>query len=390
MDRPWVNRLRQQFPVTQKGAFFDISYENCGSLYMMEALAQYLRDKADIAPHMAKNGGGGKGKTIDVIAGTRARLARFLGAAGPENIAFTANTCQAISYAVMGLDYAPGDNIVVGAMEHVSVLMPCLNMRRFGVECRLVGAGSDLWVTADDLLAACNEHTKAVCVSYVQSCSGYRIDLEYLAEKCHERNIRVIVDAIQALGLVNVNFTALGIDALAGSGYKGMLATEGMGFLCLSPELTHSIKPLFACYNAGMTIDREKGEVVVTDEDDARKLEAGTIPFMSIYVMNEALKRIEKLGMDNISFHVSECFEKMYNGLTAAGYEIATPFESEHRCGSLLIKTGDAKALADFLEERDIFVSEGKPGYVRVSAAPFTNEDDISRLVKAAEEYKNR
>lgn len=30
MDERWVRALRAQFPVTEKTAFFDIAYENCG------------------------------------------------------------------------------------------------------------------------------------------------------------------------------------------------------------------------------------------------------------------------------------------------------------------------------------------------------------------------
>jgi len=386
MEEEWVERLRGQFPVTSKAAFFDISYENCGALYMEQAFEAYLRDKADLYPGMAKNGGGGKGNTVSVIADTRAKLAGFLHTASAKNIAFTANVCQAISLAVSGLTYQPGDNIVVGGMEHVSVLMPCLNLKRQGVECKIVGSGSDLLVTADDLLAAVDAHTRAVVVSYVQSCSGYRIDLKKLTEECHRRNILVVTDAIQALGLIPVDVQKLGVDALAASGYKGMLAAEGMGVLYCSDAFLEQLTPVFAGYNAAMTLDRNTYEICCTDPLDARKLEAGTVPFSSIYMMNAGLDQIQTIGMERIAAHISECFEMTQRGLCALGCRLAPALSKEERCASFLVCTPDESKVARAFEERGVYLSAGKPGYIRVSVAPFTNKTDIERLLAAAEE----
>ena len=54
MEEAWVKELRSQFPVTEKSAFFDIAYENCGADYMERAIERFFRDKADLAPDMPK------------------------------------------------------------------------------------------------------------------------------------------------------------------------------------------------------------------------------------------------------------------------------------------------------------------------------------------------
>ena len=41
MDERWVRALRAQFPVTEKTAFFDIAYENCGSRFAREAMERF-------------------------------------------------------------------------------------------------------------------------------------------------------------------------------------------------------------------------------------------------------------------------------------------------------------------------------------------------------------
>ncbi len=390
MERTWLTELRSQFPVTESSAFFDIAYENCGARYMEEAIQRFFRDKADLSPDMPKLGGGGKGRVVDEIADTRRKLAEFLGAGSPKNIAFTANTCQAVSMAVMGLDYRPGDNIVVGRIEHVSVLMPCLQAKRQGAECKIVDGANGLWVTAEELLAAVDEHTRVVVVSYVQSSSGYRIDLKKLVKECHERGVLVVTDAIQALGLIDVDVRDLGVDALAGSPYKGMLGKEGMGFLYLSDAMLPKVAPIFACYNAAMTVDRENAAIQCLDPLDARKLEAGTIPFSSIYVLGEAMELFRKIGKDEITEHVSACFEEAYRGLEDLGYRMATPFCKEERCASFLVSVEQETAFTGYLAKRGVYISAGKPGYARVSVAPFTDREDIDKLLTAAKDWLGR
>ena len=388
MDEAWLTELRSQFPVAKESAFFDIAYENCGAAYMERAVERFFRDKADLAPDMPKMGGGGKGRVVEVIAAAREKLAAFLGAPGPKNIAFTANTCQAVSLAVMGLTYRPGDNIVVGSMEHVSVLMPCLQAQQRGAVCKVVDSANGLWVTAEELLSAVDDHTRVVAVSYVQSSSGYRIDLKKLVEECHRRGVLVVTDAIQALGLTEVDVQALGVDALAGSGYKGMLAMEGMGFLYLSDAMLPQVNPVFACYNAAMTVDREARAIQCLDSMDARKLEAGTIPFSSIYVLGAALEQFRRIGPDRIAAHVSRCYETAYRGLEALGYRMATPFDPDRRCNSFLLCTEREREMTDFLARRGVYVSTGKHGYVRISVAPFTSGEDIQRLLEAAAAWR--
>lgn len=388
MKQQWVEELRSQFPVARKTAFFDIAYENCGADFAREAAEQYFLDKADIYPGIVKAGGAGKGAIIGVIADAREKLANFLHAAGPKNITFTANTCQAVSIALKGLSYQPGDNIVVGDIEHVSVLMPCLQMREQGVECKIVPSADGLRITAGDLLNQVDEHTRVVAVSYVQSCSGYKLDLKQLVKECHRRGVLVITDAIQALGVTEVDVQDLGVDALAASGYKGMLALEGSGILYCSDAMLEQLTPPFSCYNAAVSLDRDAMEVCCTDPLDGRKLEAGTIPFQSIYALRAGVSRLLALGMDEVSAHVQSCVQHIYQGFETLGFSVALPYDPADICNSVLICTEKNQEMTDFFLEHGVFFSCGKPGYVRISVAPFTTEQDIQHLLEVAQMWR--
>lgn len=386
MDRSWVLQLNKQFPVEQKNAFFDIAYENCGSTFLRESSLQYLDDKEKIYPGIVKAGGEGKGRTIDVCNSVREKLAAFLNAPSSKNIAFSQNTCQAMNLLLQGLSYGPNSNIVVADLEHVSVLMPCLQMQRRGIEVRVVQTDG-LTVTAEQLLEYVDENTRVVAVSYVQSSSGYRIDLDALVDECHRRGVLVFTDAIQALGLLPVDVQALGVDALAASGYKSMLAGDGVGFFYISDACLPLLQPVFGGACPAVTLDREHMKLICTDVHNAAKMEAGTIPFQSIYGLAAGLDRIAEIGLDNISSHISDCFETIYNGLKQKGFQIAIPYDVDHRCNSLLVCTDNNEQMQLFFAERGVFFSCGKKGYVRISIAPFTTRVDIDRLFAVADEW---
>lgn len=390
MSESWVETLRAQFPVTRNTAFFDIAYENCGSTFVRETMERFFDHKADVHPGLVKAGGAGKGDTIGVIAQARQRLADFLHAPSIKSLAFTANTCQAMNLLLQGFPFRPGDNVVVGDMEHVSVLMPCLQLKQKGVECRVVPSPDGVTLPAEKLLERTDEHTRIVAVSYVQSRSGYKVDLAMLARECHKRSIFLITDAIQALGFQQVDVQALGVDALAASGYKGLLATEGLGFLYCGDKLLEQLSPVFAGDSPALTVDRERWEIRCTDPLDARKLEAGTIPFQSIYGLNAALGRLMEIGMDRVEAHVCQCFEQVYRGLEELGYSIATPFDPRQRCHSMMVATPRNHEMVDFCLERGVFFSRSVEGYVRISVAPFTTQADIDAFLRAAAAWREQ
>lgn len=390
MERQWTQQLHDQFPVAREMAFFDIAYENCGADFAVEASEQYFRDKADIRPGIVKAGGAGKGATIGVIADAREKLAAFLNAPSAKNLTFTANTCQAVSLALKGLSYQPGDNIVVGDIEHVSVLMPCLNMRPQGVECKIIRSSDGLRITAEDLLSQVDEHTRVVAVSYVQSCSGYKMDLKYLVEECHRRGVLVITDAIQALGVTQVDVQELGVDALAASGYKCMLGLEGSGFLYCSDAMLAQLQPPFVCAGAATALDRETMEIRCLDPLDGRKLEAGTIPFQSIYALRAGVSRLLEIGMEEVAEHVSACVKRLIQGLEELGYQIALPYDPKYYCNSVMVCTDRNQEMTEYFLKQGVFFSCGKPGLVRMSVAPFTMEQDIIRLLEVAAQWRSQ
>jgi len=382
----WVKELRSQFPVTEKTTFLDIAYENCGSLFLLDAWQRFVQDRSDVSPTVVKAGGAGRGNVIDAVAETRQLIAQLLGGVDPKNVAFTKNTNEGINIVLQGFPFRPGDNVVTSDQDHSSVLMPCLNLQRRGVECRVAISPDQVSVTPDLLWQHVDAGTRMVVVSHVQSSSGYRTDLRELAHRCRESGVYLVVDAIQSLGFCPCDAANWGVDAVVAACYKGLLGAGGIGFLFCCDQLLEQVWPVYVADNACLSIDKrgERWAVSCSDAKDARKLENSTLNFGGIYALNAGLGRLMGIGMDNVYSHIAGLVALLYEGLTNLGYDIATPARQDQRCHSLAVRMSDVKAGYQHFQSNGVFVSLSGGRFVRLSVAPFNTQEDIEKALTVA------
>src|SRR5262249_41607809 len=94
------------------------------------------------------------------------------------------------------------------------------------------------------LAEACDARTRIVSVSWVGYVSGWRCDLDAVAELAHKRGALLMVDAIQGLGGFPLDVRATPIDFLAGDGHKWLLGPEGAGLFYLKREHLDLLRPI--------------------------------------------------------------------------------------------------------------------------------------------------
>src|SRR4051794_10960467 len=193
LDAREVARVRRDFPSLEGRVFVDHAAVSQISLGVARAMAEQT------AAHVVD------AKAATAAAETvfdegRARAAALVGAAA-DRIAYVQNTSHGISTVALGLDWQPGDNVVVPAMEFPSNLLAWKALAARGVEVRAVEF---------PLQDAIDARTRVVAVSSVQFYSGYRVPLRAIVAG----DALLVVDGTQSVGALTLDMARDGIDVL--------------------------------------------------------------------------------------------------------------------------------------------------------------------------------
>ena len=91
-----------------------------------------------------------------------------------ERVAFVGSLADAISLATAGIDWRPGDNVLIPHEEFPSNVYPLLNLERRGVETRYVEKNERGFTNVDKIAAAIDDRTRALVISHVEFMTGNR------------------------------------------------------------------------------------------------------------------------------------------------------------------------------------------------------------------------
>lgn len=230
-----LDAIRQEFPHTNTGRLY-LNHAAIGPLPLRsrKLMEDRLADRNAFAIHTMES-------DIKTIARVRNLLARLVNAESADRITFQQNTSTGLNLVASGLDWDEGDEIIVNDMEFPSNVYPYLNLKERGVSTTFISTDEGR-ITFGDIEQAVTPSTKMIALSAVQFLSGYRADLATIGEFCKERDIWFVVDAIQALGAVQLDVQAMHIDALASGGHKWLLSPLGAGFLYISEAYQQQMK----------------------------------------------------------------------------------------------------------------------------------------------------
>jgi cysteine desulfurase family protein len=167
----------------------------------------------------------------------RRACAALLAVPDPRDLFFTSGCTESCNLMLKGL-LQPGDRVVVSSMEHNAVSRPLYALARQGVRVDVVSADATGLVDATDIETAVRElPTRAVVCQHASNVTGVIQPIADLAEIAHEAGALLLVDGAQGAGHIDLDMTALDVDAYATSGHKGMLGPQGIGLLYLRPSL---------------------------------------------------------------------------------------------------------------------------------------------------------
>jgi cysteine desulfurase/selenocysteine lyase len=368
-----MERFRTHFPVTARGLFLNHASESPVNRLVRRKIDQYL-DIAEIEPDAAP---------VD-LAPLKSLLAALLGG-GPDEYAIMPNTATGIATVANGLNWIPGDNLVIPAEEYPANVYPWLTLRERGVEVRTVPLGPGFRVDPAAIAARVDQRTRVLAVSAVEYLSGFRHQLEPLSQIAHANGALFLVDGIQAAGAMRLNVEQDGIDILAAGGYKWLLGPIGTGFLYIRRSVWDQIRVTLPGARSSLKGSEDSGAEFQL-HDTAQRFETGCLPFSLLHGWTAGLELLLEAGADQIHDHLISLTDRLLVGLRAKGFEVVSPSENrEERSAILSFTTGNLaanKALVERLYAQSIVIAF-RGGRCRVSPHFYNTMADIDRLLEA-------
>jgi selenocysteine lyase/cysteine desulfurase len=301
----------------------------------------------------------------------------------PQQVAFLPNAADAAGVVANGLDWLPGDEILVVEQEFSSFVYPWKNLERYGVVTRVVPKRDGR--TDPALIAeAMTPRTRLLAISDVEYQDGFRNDLAALGAICRERDILFVIDASQSLGSVHCDAAAWQADVVLAVGYKWLMGMHGIGVLAVSEPAMARIRPS-APGRLSVSGAVETSDYALDWQPDARRYQTGAPNWLGILALAESAGLVEDLGAAACQSHSRALSDLLITGLQARGLSIVSDLDPARRSHIVAFTTGSRagdEALAARLAERDVILSLRGLG-LRASVHFWNNGDDISRLLQA-------
>ena len=291
----------------------------------------------------------------------RARLAAFLGAAGPEEVVFVRNATEAINlvaYTWGRANVGAGDRLLVTALEHHSNLVP---WQRLAAE---RGAYLDV-VPIDDagrldmgaLDRLLGRRPKLVALTHVSNALGTVVPVAEIVRRAHAAGAVVLVDGAQSVPHRAVDVRALGCDFLACSGHK-LGGPMGIGLLYGRRALLEAMPPFLGGGDMIRSVTWEGS----TWNDLPWKFEAGTPDVAGAIGLAAAADYLAGLGMADVQAHEQALARHTLARLTDLPYVTTYgPPLGEERGGvvSFNVRGVHAHDVASILDRRGVAIRAG-------------------------------
>lgn len=214
---------------------------------------------------------------------TRKTVAGFFGISDPSNVVFTKNSTEAINLFLNGY-LNQGDHVIISPYEHNAVLRPIQMLHNKGVIDYSV-LPPDICVDSQKLELMIKPNTRLVVLTLASNLTGQIVFNSELSSIAHRNNIKIFVDASQGAGKKLINMSRDGIDFLAFTGHKDLLALPGVGGLISNERLY--ISPLI---QGGTGI---LGDSYVNPNVYPEAYEAGTLNMPAIWALKASIEYIE-------------------------------------------------------------------------------------------------
>ncbi|MBX3094823.1 MAG: cysteine desulfurase-like protein [Cryobacterium sp.] len=344
----------------------------------------------------------GESNAEKTVADARAAIADLVGG-DPRGVVFGRSATQ-LAYdfsRMLSRAWGVGDEIVVTRLDHDSNVRPWVQAaERAGAAVRWLDFDPETG-ELDDIATVLSSSTRLVAVTAASNLIGTRPPVADIARAAHDVGALVYVDGVHFTAHASVDMNALGADFFTCSPYKFL--GPHLGALTAAPELLETLLP---------------DKLLPSTNQVPERFEFGTLPYELLAGVAAAVDYLAALDRspspgasrrDRLvsSFAALEAHEDALLARLEEGIRslpgVTIHSRAAHRTPTLLL-TFERRTTIDayeFLAARGVDAPSsnfyaleasrrlglGDEGGLRVGLAPYSNDDDIDRLLAGLAEF---
>jgi len=376
---PNFEALRKEFPVLRRK-----TYLNSGSYC---ALANEVRAAFDAYMEDRLLVGANWDVWVSKNEAVRNLVAELLHAS-PEEIAVTASVSAGLNALASALDFSgPRNKVVVSDFEFPTNAQIWHAQQPRGAKVVHVPRAAGGHIPLEMFETAIDEQTQLVAITHVCFRNGAKLDIPGIVRLARAKGAKVLLDAYQSAGSVDIDVKALDLDFAVGGMLKYLLGTAGIGFLYVNKSLVQSLLPT----NSGWFAQTDIAAMDITANrpaPNARRFEAGTPPVINCYAAEAGLKLLLRIGTARIEKRNYALTRRCMQKLEEIGWPSITPAQDERRGATVAVPSRDSARLCAELMKRDIVTSH-RDDNVRASFHFYNDGDDVDSFIAAMTELRS-
>ena len=335
----------------------------------------------------------------DKYENTRQLVKNFINASSTKEIIFTSGATEGINMVASGFfRYVlnPGDEIILSKADHASNILPWQVLaNELNLVIKYVDLDDQNYVTVDNIKKIISPRTKVISLANITNVIGDLRPIKEICNVAHQNNIYVVCDAAQSVGHRKCDVSDLDVDFLVFSAHK-MYGPTGVGVLYGKEELLERLRPTNLGGGMNETFDDENN---ISLKSLPARLEAGTPNIAGVIGLGEAIKYLNKIGMDKISEYEHNLREYLISKLIKIDFIDIINIEGDSATIAFNVDGIFAQDVAVYLDKYNICVRAGNHctkllkdvinvrNTVRASLAFYNTYEEIDSFVEL---LKNR
>ena len=271
-----------------------------------QAVISYL----DENNHLNLNRGNAELESVEIALEARMTLGSFFEQINPSNIVFSSGATESLNMAINGF-VTPGCHVISTSLEHNSVSRPLDLLEQKGlIETTYLPCNIDGTLDPNSIRKYIKSNTRLLVATHASNVLGTILPTSELFSIAKEYGIYTVLDSAQSVGHIEVKSDD-NTDVIAFAGHKGLRGFPGIGGMVLSKLAAKDMQ----VWKAGGTGSHSQSLEMPSFLPD--KFEPGTQNIIGMISLREAVKVVEKEGINNIREQEKALISHMIDGLSS-------------------------------------------------------------------------